>query len=247
MLPERNAPEPLDPDHGILHPCSASGAAAATSAGPRRSRAEEPVLKFWELAPSPNNTKVRMALRFKGIEFEAVPVDPRDRSELLEVSGQVLSPVIADRGIVLNDSEAILQYLDANYRDLPRLFPSSRAGRKECDAWKETLDRTVAAAWAPIFLVGIGVRESFEPAERQAFEDALRWLEDELGDRDTFRGPDLPICDLRVAEWATYALPGAGLVERVRLFGRFKKLFAVAEGSLSRLERFLEPWNERLA
>ena len=32
------------------------------------------MLKFYELAPSPNNTKVRMALRFKGVDFDALPV-----------------------------------------------------------------------------------------------------------------------------------------------------------------------------
>ena len=64
------------------------------------------MLRFWELSPSPNNIKVRMALRYKGIDFEAMPVDPFDRKPLREVSGQDLSPVIEDKGIVLNDSEA---------------------------------------------------------------------------------------------------------------------------------------------
>ena len=205
------------------------------------------MLKFWELAPSPNNTKVRMALRFKQIPFEVTPVDPRDRRALVEASGQELSPVIEDRGIVLNDSEAILQYLDANYRQTPRLIPSERAARKECDAWKQKLDEKVIASWLPVFLAGIGLQESFDPQARQGFEEMLRWLDGELGDKENFKGPEMPICDLRVAEWATYALPGPGLIERVPLFKRFKKLFAIDEGALPRLERFLVPWNDRLA
>jgi len=205
------------------------------------------VLEFRELSPSPNNTKVRMALRFKGIPFEALPVDPRDRSDLVEISGQELSPVIRDRGVVLNDSEAILQYLDANYPKTPRLFPAGRAGRQTCDAWKATLDARVVPCWLPVFMFGIGRRDAPDAAARQGFEDSLKWLEGELGDRRSFRGPDMPVCDLRVAEWAVYALPGPGLVERVPLFGRFRELFAVPQGSLPALERFLEPWNERLA
>ena len=55
------------------------------------------------------------------------------------------------------------------------------------------------------------------------------------------------ICDLRVAEWATYAFPGEGLVKRVRLFSRFREHYAMEPGSLPRLERFLAPWNDRLA
>lgn len=204
-------------------------------------------LRLWELAPSPNNTKVRMALRYKGIAFEAVPVDPRDRRDVVEVSGQELSPVIEDRGIVLNDSEAILQYLDANYRETPRLIPAEREARKVCDAWKRTLDEKVMASWLPVFLTGIGRRDSFDPSDRQAFEEMLVWLDGELADKESFKGPELPVCDLRVAQWATYALPGPGLIERVPLFKKFKRLFAVQEGSLPRLERFLAPWNERLA
>jgi glutathione S-transferase len=205
------------------------------------------MFKFWELAPSPNNTKVRMALRFKEIEFESIPVDPRDRSAVIAASGQELTPVIGDRGIVLNDSEAILHYLDANYGDAPRLFPGDRAGRKQCDAWKNTLDTKVASAWLPIFLFGIGRQEALEPAQRQKFEDALGWLEDELADRESFGGEEMPICDLRVAEWATYAFPGAGLIRRVPLFARFKQHYDVSEERFPRLVRFLEPWNERLA
>ena len=81
------------------------------------------MLRFHELAPSPNNVKVRLALRYKDIPFDTIPVQAAERSPVLEVSGQVNTPVIEDRGIVLNDSEAILQYLDANYPDRPRLFP----------------------------------------------------------------------------------------------------------------------------
>ena len=116
------------------------------------------MLKFWELPPSPNNLKVRMALRFKGIEFQTETVDPRDRSGVLRASGQELTPAIEDRGIALNDSEAILQYLDANYADTPRLFPPDRAGRRRCDAWKSTLDERIAEPWFPVFLHGIGLR-----------------------------------------------------------------------------------------
>ena len=53
--------------------------------------------------------------------------------------------------------------------------------------------------------------------------------------------------DLRVAEWATYAFPGEGLIARCPLFRRFREHFALEAGSLPNLERFLAPWNERLA
>ncbi len=203
------------------------------------------MLRFWELSPSPNNIKVRMALRYKGIDFEAIPIDPFDRKSLREVSGQDLSPVIEDKGIVLNDSEAILQYLDANYPDTPRLFPADRS-RKQCDAWKTELDSKIVPTWLPVFLKSIGRSESFEAESRDGFEEFLAWLDGELAKRDSFGGPDAAINDLRAAEWAVYAQPGEKLLERVRLFRVFKENFAVPEGKYKRLEAFLEPWNERL-
>ena len=62
------------------------------------------MIEFWELPPSPNSTKIRMALRFKGLDFEARSIDPEDRSPLVELSGQELTPVIRDGSMVLNDS-----------------------------------------------------------------------------------------------------------------------------------------------
>ncbi len=204
------------------------------------------MLKFHELAPSPNNVKVRLALRYKGIPFEAVAVDPSDRSSLVAVTGQELSPVIEDRGIVLNDSEAILHYVDANYRDTPRLWPAGRDDRKRCEAWHRTLDERVARPWLPIFFYAIRRAEALDPEAVDRFSDSLAWLEEELGDRDSFLGPEMPIGDLRVAEWAVYAMPGEALVSRVRLFAKIKELFAVPEDRFPRLRAFLAPWNELL-
>ena len=206
------------------------------------------MLRFWELTPSPNNIKVRMALRFKDIPFEAVSVDPADRQRVIDASGQELTPVIEDRGIALNDSEAIVQYLDANYPETPRLFPRLREGRRECEAWKQQLDETVAAHWLPGFLYAIRRRETLDRDSLERFRDALVGLDDKLGDRESFKDdPEMAICDLRVAEWAAYALPGEGLIQRVRLFTKFRELYGVEPGSLGNLERFLAPWNERLA
>ncbi len=205
------------------------------------------MLRFWELTPSPNNIKVRMALRFKGIDFEQIIVDPLDRAPVIEVSGQELTPVIEDRGIVLNDSEAILQYLDANYPDTPRLFPRERAGRYACDDCKRELDRKVVPHWSPVFNYAIKLVDKLDTDARDRYQQALAWLDGELASRKHFKGKEMPICDLRVAEWAVYALPGEGLIKRVRLFAKFRELFDVVPGRLENLERFLKPWNERLA
>jgi len=206
------------------------------------------MLKLWELTPSPNNTKVRMALRLKAIEFESIPVNPRKREGVIEASGQEATPAMEDRGIVLNDSEAILQYLDANYPDTPRLFPRLKPGRRECDHFKRMLDQMVAQHWEPVFIHGLGLTEELDVQARSTFQESLARLDGELGDRSSFvEDPEMAINDLRVAEWATYAFPGDGLIERVPLFAKFQAVFGLERGSLPALERFLVPWNERLA
>ena len=193
------------------------------------------------------NTKVRMALRHKQIEFEAVPVHPRKREALVELSGQQLTPVIEDRGIVLNDSEAILQYLDANYTDHPRLFPADREGRRACEEWNQTLGKKLVPHWLPVFLTAIGRRETFDPSARTGFLAAMGWLETELEAKDSFGDPTTPINDLRVAQWTTYALPGPGLIARSPLFARFRELFSADPTDFPRLNRFLTPWNHHLS
>ena len=203
-------------------------------------------MEFFELAPSPNNVKIRLALRFKGIDFVSVPVDPRDRRPIVELSGQELTPVIRDRGIVLNDSEAILQFLDANYPGKPRLFPAHREGRRECDEWKRQVDQRVARPWARIFFYAIGRADSVNDADRAAFHAGLQWLERELGDRTRFRGQDMPICDLRAAIWALYPFPGAGLLQRVPFFKKLHAAFETPDEDFPSLRRFLEPWQELL-
>ena len=206
------------------------------------------MLRLLELPPSPNSTKIRMALRYKEVPFEAVEVDPADRGNVIESTGQELTPAIEDKGVALNDSEAILQYLDANYPEAPRLFPRRRMARRACDAWKKELDEKLAKHWLPVFLHAIGRSPTLDEDAQKRYRGALAWLERELEKGVPFAPePDQAVNDLRVAEWATYALPGEGLIERVKIFRRFAELFGVDKGEFPQLEAFLAPWNERLA
>ncbi len=206
------------------------------------------MLKLWELPPSPNNTKVRMALRFKDIAFEAVSVDPLDRQAILQTSGQEGTPVIEERGMVLSDSEAILQYLDANYPDSPRLLPRMKVDRRACEDWQKDLGEKVAEPWFPVFAYCLGMRDHLDESSRSRYLAGLKWLDEELAEQENFRNcEDGAINDLRVAQWATYALPGEGLLKRVPLFGEFKEVFAADAKAFPRLQEFLLPWQQRLA
>ena len=83
-----------------------------------------------------NNFKVRIALGYKGIAHEFRSIDPGDRSEILRLSGQHLTPVLVHDGRVLFDSAAILRYLDANFPETPKLFGRDRAEQWEIEDWE---------------------------------------------------------------------------------------------------------------
>ena len=81
-------------------------------------------IKLYHLAGSPNCMKARIALAYKGLAYESIVIDPKDRSEVVRVSGQPFTPALVHGGHVLFDSSAILRYLDANFRATKPLFSS---------------------------------------------------------------------------------------------------------------------------
>jgi len=93
-------------------------------------------VKLYDLAPSPNNIKVRCALAYKKIAYEKIPVDPQDRQPLVKVSGQPLSPVLLHGDTVVYDSYAITRYLDANWPGAPRLYSADRDLIKKIEEWE---------------------------------------------------------------------------------------------------------------
>ena len=74
-------------------------------------------LKLYQFENCPYCAKVRGLLGDKGLEYEKVevPIDREERTELVEVSGQLMVPVLVDGETVINDSAAILTYLNEKY------------------------------------------------------------------------------------------------------------------------------------
>ena len=83
-----------------------------------------------------NNMKVRVALGYKGLAYEFHTIDRADRTEILRISGQHLTPVLVHGEFVLFDSSAILRYLDVAFRETPRLFGSSHGEQWEIEDWE---------------------------------------------------------------------------------------------------------------
>ena len=55
-----------------------------------------------------NNIKVRVGLGYKGLDYEFRRIEPGDREEIVRVSGQHLTPVLAHGETVLFDSARLL-------------------------------------------------------------------------------------------------------------------------------------------
>src|SRR2546425_6008772 len=91
---------------------------------------------LYDLAPSPNNIKVRLALGYKQIPYEKIPVEVDDRRALVKVSGQPLAPVLVHGDTVLFDSYAIMRYIDANWPSPPRLYSAERDAMKKIEEWE---------------------------------------------------------------------------------------------------------------
>src|SRR5262249_52324501 len=93
-------------------------------------------VKMYDLGPSPNSVKVRLALAFKKIPYERIAVDPQNREPVLKISGQPLTPVLLPGYTVVYDSYAIVRYLDANFPGEPRLFSPVRDTMKGIETWE---------------------------------------------------------------------------------------------------------------
>jgi glutathione S-transferase len=87
-----------------------------------------------EFHRSPNSVKVRVALGFKGLEYENREMMAADRAPMMEAAGWPLVPILLDGDVAMRDSAAILHYLEANYRDAPSLTPASRDDIRSAEA-----------------------------------------------------------------------------------------------------------------
>lgn len=189
-------------------------------------------LTLYELPPSPNSIKVRLALGLKKIACERVAIDPRDRAQVVELSGQPLTPVLQDRDRVVYDSFAIMRYLDANWLGEPRLYSAERAQQQEIERW-ELFGRTQIGQ-----CVGIIFDNAFaEAVDPKEIELANTWLaervakiEEALSGQDYLMGSAPNAADLTVVPFVSYSVldPAAQPDGSIQKF--FAEHFKLADG-----------------
>lgn len=164
------------------------------------------------LPPSPNNTKVMVALRYLGIEHEPILIDsraPEGRAQLIEATGQGLTPAIEHNGIKLFDSCAILRYLDANFEG-PALYSADRDTHKAIEGWEHYhwygLGPFLGRAFGMFFS---GQEDAAELAAINAgMHEATAKIEEALaedGGRDWLVGDHMTAADITIGCFTAFA------------------------------------------
>ena len=183
-----------------------------------------------------NNMKVRVALGFKEIPYEFHAIEPRDRTEIVRLSGQHLTPVLVHGDRVLFDSAAILRYLESNFRGRPPLFGSSHGEQWAIEDLELFARATLAGPMTEIVhhrVSGGTVDEAMKARGEGEFAKAASTLIEALSGREWLVGDRMSAADVtaaavvyRVRSSGLFALPpgvGAitGWVDRVMAFDRY--------------------------
>lgn len=167
-------------------------------------------ITMWNLGPSPNSMKVRIALNYKGIPFDRVEVDIQDheRAGLVEASGQPLAPFITHGDTVVYDSRAILRYLDCNFRDTPPLLAKNRDAMQELER-EENYARGAIAEPIGIVFTQLFAEDGPDASEcekaSRMIHDATAPYEERLQDHDYLMGDHMTLVDVTAAPYVWYA------------------------------------------
>ena len=169
-------------------------------------------LRIHDLAPSPNNMKVRIGAHAKGVDYERVAVLPGgDRSGVVAATGQELTPALEhDVGgttLKLFDSSAILRYLDANFPG-PRLFPSDREGLREVEGWELYAQTQLLPPVAMVFGLFFAPEPNRAVAEEASrlMNTATARLETRLAESDWLVRDALGAADCACAPFVWYGM-----------------------------------------
>jgi glutathione S-transferase len=130
------------------------------------------MMRLWGFRYSTNADRVSIALAYKGVDYESVPTDPRDRAPVERVSGQRLVPVLEHEGDVVPDSPRILEHLERRFPD-PPLYPLEPARRAEAEMFCEWFNRIWKLAPNALADQGPAPAHSEAMGRHQARLDAL--------------------------------------------------------------------------
>ena len=189
-------------------------------------------LTLYDLEPSPNNIKVRLALHWKGVEYERVAVPGSDRSAVIEATGQEFTPAVRYGDVALFDSHAILRFIDCNWRDTGgRLYPADRAAMRVVESWELHsfgLQACIGAVFGEFFAETADLETCRIASER--LTEATGRIEAALAGSDFLGGDQPNAADFVLAPFVWYGCMAPEQAERDGLRQFFARHLVLGEG-----------------
>ncbi|KAA0062975.1 putative glutathione S-transferase parC isoform X1 [Cucumis melo var. makuwa] len=152
---------------------------------------EVKLLDFW---PSMFGMRVRIALAQKGVAYEYIEEDLRNKSPLLLQMNPIHKkiPVLIHNGKPICESSIIVQYIDEVWNDKAPLLPSHPYDRAQARFWVDFIDKKL---YDPTRKVWATKGEEHEAGKKEMIE-ILKQLEQVLGEKDYFGGESMGIIDI---------------------------------------------------
>ena len=165
-------------------------------------------MKLYDGGLAPNPRRVRIFLAEKGVEIPLVTVD----MGALEHRGEEVAsrnplkrlPVMElDDGTILSESVAICRYIEELHPD-PPLMGVGAQGRAIVEMWQRRMEMHLLLLVANVFRHAHPAMADWEVPQIKEFSEAnkpkvletLRWLNDELADRQFIAGDEYSIADI---------------------------------------------------
>jgi RNA polymerase-associated protein len=160
------------------------------------------MLTVYDADRCPYCARVRIALAEKGIEYEAVAIDLRDRPRWLyekNETGRV--PVLEEDAWILPESSVIMEYLDERYPE-PPLLPADPADRALARVWIFRHDDFTK----PYYALRRG-----EDGARERLEEQLARLDAALEQHPWLTGAEYGLADIAYVPWVLRARDNLGV------------------------------------
>jgi glutathione S-transferase/RNA polymerase-associated protein len=203
------------------------------------------MLRLYDHPFSPYAQKVKIALREKGLEFEApLPAGigaGAAGGEFVQANPRGEVPALIDGEVRIFDSTIILEYLEDKW-PTPALLPTSPAERARVRMLEEVMDthfEPINWGLAEIRAFKRAGGELAQSIERRAAKQLAGyfvWLERQLGDRPWFNGEAFGWGDIAVAPYLNgsrghghHAPAGSRLAEWMELVNQRPSLAATTE------------------
>ncbi|XP_055811671.1 probable glutathione S-transferase [Solanum dulcamara] len=192
---------------------------------------------------SPYSHRVEWALKIKGVKYEYIEEDLKNKSPLLLQSNPIYKkiPVLIHNGKSICESVVILEYIDETFEG-PSILPKDPYERAMARFWAKFLEAKGPAMRNCFFLRG----EEQEKAKEEAYE-MLKVLDNEFKDKKFFVADKFGFADI-IANGAALYL---GVLEEVSgivlvTSEKFPNFFAWRDEYCTQNKEYLPPRKELL-